>query len=49
MEATTRRQTSHEVEEELITDPETIESIESGLEDLKAGRVKPWKEIKRNV
>ncbi len=49
MEATTRRQTSHEVAEEVITDPETIESIECGLADLEAGRVKPWSKVKRSV
>ena len=48
-EATARRKTSHEVAEEVITDPETIESIECGLADLEAGRVKPWSKVKRNV
>ena len=47
--AAARRKTASEVAEEVITDPETIESIECGLADLKAGRVKPWKEVKRNV
>ena len=47
--AAAHRKTSHELEEEIITDPETIKSIECGLADLKAGRVKPWKEVKRNV
>ena len=49
MEAAARRKTANEVAEEVITDPDTIKSIECGLEDLKAGRVKPWKEVKRNV
>ena len=48
-EATARRKASHEVAEEVITDPETIESIECGLADLEAGRVKPWSKVKRNV
>jgi hypothetical protein len=48
-EVTARRKTSHEVAEEVITDPETIESIECGLADLKAGRVKPWSKVKRSV
>ena len=49
--AAARRKASVEAteEEELITDPETIKSIECGLADLKTGRVKPWKEVKRNV
>ena len=47
--AAARRKTAKKVEEEVITDPETIKSIECGLADLKAGRVKPWKEVKRNV
>ena len=47
--AAARRKTANEVAEEVITDPETIKSIECGLEDLKAGRVKPWKEVKRDV
>lgn len=49
MEPTAHSQVLDEVTEEVITDPETIESIERGLADLKAGRVKPWKEVKRNV
>lgn len=40
---------SIEMTEELITDSETIESIERGRADLKAGRVKPWSQVKRNV
>ena len=48
-EATARRKTAYEVAEEVITDPETIESIECGLADLEAGRVKPWSKVKRNV
>ena len=47
--AAARRKTANEVAEEVINDPETIKSIECGLEDLKAGRVKPWKEVKRDV
>ena len=42
-------QASIETPEELITDSETIESIERGLADLKAGRVKPWNQVKRDV
>ena len=49
METAARSQALDELAEEVITDPETIKSIERGLEDLKAGRVKPWKEVKRNV
>ena len=43
------RKASIETTEELITDAETIKSIESGLSDLEAGRVKPWSKVKRNV
>ena len=47
--ATVRRKKAYEVAEEVITDPETIESIECGLADLEAGRVKSWSKVKRNV
>lgn len=34
---------------ELLLDSEFAKSIQRGEEDLKAGRIKPWREIRRDV
>lgn len=34
---------------ELLLDSEFAKSIQRGEEDLKAGRMKPWREIRKNV
>ena len=33
---------------EIMSDPTLVKSIQEGIEDMKAGRVIPWEEVKRN-
>jgi len=40
---------SWEATQELACDPEIVESLKRAEEDVKAGRVKPWREIRRDV
>ena len=34
---------------EILSDKEAMESIRKAEEDIKAGRVKPWKEVKKQL
>jgi hypothetical protein len=35
--------------EEILSDKKLLEGIRAGIEDLKAGRYKPWRSVRKNV
>jgi hypothetical protein len=39
---------SYQVWDEALNDPEFKRALDEGLEDLKAGRTRPWGEIRSN-
>lgn len=34
---------------EIMSDPKLMKDIKEGLEDIKAGRVTPWEEVKKEL
>ena len=48
-EAAARHKASIKATEELMSDPEIAESLERSEEDLKAGRMKSWSQVKSEL
>lgn len=40
---------SIEATEEILADKTLLNGIKKGIDDLNAGRYKPWREVRRNV
>ena len=38
-----------EATKEILSDKKLLEGIKAGIEDLKAGRIKQWRSIRKNV
>ena len=38
-----------EATQEILSDKKLLEGIKAGIEDLKAGRIKQWRSIRKNV
>jgi predicted transcriptional regulator len=34
---------------DALSDPETRKALDAGLEDVQAGRTKPWQEVRRRM
>ena len=49
MEAAVHSKASIEATEELMSDPEIVESLERSEADLKAGRKKSWSQVKSEL
>ena len=48
-EAAAQRKASIKATEELMSDPEIVESLERSEADLKAGRMKSWSQVKSEL
>ena len=48
-QAAAQRKASIEATEELMSDPEIVESLERSEKDLKAGRMKSWSQVKSEL
>lgn len=40
---------SIEATEEILADKSLLNGIKKGIDDLKAGRCRPWREVRKNV
>ena len=40
---------SVEATQEILTDKALLNGIKKGIDDLKAGRCRPWREVRKNV
>ncbi|MBI5634850.1 MAG: hypothetical protein HZA15_15390 [Nitrospirae bacterium] len=40
---------SVEATQEILADKTLLDGIKKGIDDLKAGRCRPWREVRRNV